>query len=78
MLQLQLFLRGFIDRLFTETSKVPKKRTRVYDDNSYDKEQTAPFCAPKWTVGNYHGPLKDVVEKACRKRLSDVVNQDRA
>ncbi|CAG8748548.1 17153_t:CDS:2, partial [Rhizophagus irregularis] len=44
---LQLFLRSFIDRLFTETSK----------------EQTAPFHAPKWTIGNYQGYLKVKVEK---------------
>ncbi|PKK76615.1 hypothetical protein RhiirC2_772283 [Rhizophagus irregularis] len=44
---LQLFLRSFIDRLFTETSK----------------EQTAPFYASKWTIGNYQEYLKVKVEK---------------
>jgi hypothetical protein len=68
-------LRSFIDKLFTETSKVPKKRIRFYDDggNFYEKEQTPPFRAPKWTVGKYQGSLKDAVEKACRNRSSDVL-----
>ncbi|PKY61398.1 hypothetical protein RhiirA4_522086 [Rhizophagus irregularis] len=69
---LQLFLRNYIDRLFAETSKVPKKRTRVYSSDFYEKETSAPFCAPKWTIGNYQSSLKDIVGRACKNRLSNV------
>ncbi|CAG8731882.1 17927_t:CDS:2 [Rhizophagus irregularis] len=73
-LTLKLFLRNYIDQLFTETSKVPKKRIRVYDDNFYEKEQTAPFHSPKWAVGDYQGFLKDEVERACYRRKSDALS----
>jgi hypothetical protein len=67
-------LRNFIDRLFAETFKVPKKWIRTYDtDNFYEKEQTPPFRAPKWTVGNYQGSLKDLVEEVCKNRSSGVL-----
>ncbi|GBC24311.2 hypothetical protein GLOIN_2v1773638 [Rhizophagus irregularis DAOM 181602=DAOM 197198] len=69
---LQLFLRNYIDRLFAETSKVPKKWTRVYSSDFYEKETSAPFCAPKWTIRNYQGSLKDIVGRACKNRLSNV------
>ena len=72
-MQLQLFLRNYIDRLFAETSKVPKKRIRVYDSNFYEKEISAPFRAPKWTVGDYQGSLKDIVADACRNRSFNVL-----
>ncbi|CAB4445407.1 unnamed protein product [Rhizophagus irregularis] len=72
ILELQLFLRNYIDRLFAETSKVPKKRTRVYSSDFYEKETSAPFCAPKWTIGNYQSSLKDIVGRACKNRLSNV------
>ena len=72
-LQLQDFLRNYVDRLFAETSKVPKKWTRVYDTNFYEKEPSAPFQPPKWAISNYQGSLKDIVDKACKNRSSNVL-----
>ena len=69
-----MFLRDYVDRIFTESSKVPKKRTRIYDNDSfYDKEQSKPFQAPKWTVSGYNGSLKTAVQKACAERSSEAL-----
>jgi hypothetical protein len=66
-----MFLHDYIDKIFSESSKVPKKRPRVYDPNYiYDKEPSAPLRAPKWTVRGYNGSLKAVVENACKQRSS--------
>jgi hypothetical protein len=66
-----MFLRDYIDRIFIESSKIPKKRSRIYDPaNFYEKEQSSPFQAPKWTVRGYKGSLKAAVEDACSKRSS--------
>lgn len=65
-----MFLREYIDRLFAESSKVPKKRDRIRDTVPYDKEQLSPFQAPKWTLSGYNGSLKVAVESACTKRSS--------
>ncbi|RGB38509.1 hypothetical protein C1646_755674 [Rhizophagus diaphanus] len=58
-----------------QISKVPKKRIRVYDDDFYEKEQTAPLRSPKWAVEDYQGSLKNEVEKACYRRTSDSLPQ---
>ena len=65
-----MFLREYIDRIFAESSKVPKKRDRIHDTVTYDKEQSSPFQAPKWTLSGYNGSLKVAVESACTKRSS--------
>ena len=66
-----MFLRDYIDKIFAESSKVQKKRPRVYGPTYiYDKEPSAPLRAPKWTVRGYNGSLKSVVESACKKRSS--------
>jgi hypothetical protein len=69
-------LRDYVDRIFSESSKIPKKRTRIYDNvNTHDKESTAPFQAPKWTIDGYKGSLKIAVRKACSERSSNTLSQ---
>lgn len=74
-------MRDYIDHIFSETSKVSKKRERIQADSYYEKEKLAPFKAPKWTVDGYHGTLKNLVEAACRERFSksdtEIVPSDR-
>ncbi|PKY57595.1 hypothetical protein RhiirA4_429099 [Rhizophagus irregularis] len=71
---LRYFLRDYIDRIFSELSKVPKKRTRIHDSvNFYDKERTKPFQAPNWTISGYTGSLKMAVQKACIERSSNTL-----
>ncbi|CAB5394973.1 unnamed protein product [Rhizophagus irregularis] len=71
---LQYFLRDYIDHIFSESSKVPKKRTRIHDSvNFYDKERTKPFQAPNWTISGYTGSLKMAVQKACIERSSNTL-----
>jgi len=68
---LRLFLRDYVDRVFTETSKVPKKRLRIHDNvNYYDKEPSNPFQAPRWTISGYSGTLKAAVQEACMEHSS--------
>ncbi|CAB5383755.1 unnamed protein product [Rhizophagus irregularis] len=71
---LRYFLRDYIDRIFSESSKVSKKRTQIHDSvNFYDKEWTKPFQAPNWTISGYTGSLKMAVQKACMKRFSNTL-----
>ncbi|CAB4491859.1 unnamed protein product [Rhizophagus irregularis] len=73
-IRLRYFLRDYIDRIFSESSKVPKKRTRIHDSvNFYDKERTKPFQAPNWTISGYTGSLKTAVQKACIERSSNTL-----
>src|SRR5579859_2123249 len=66
-----MFLRDYVDRIFNESSKIPKKWSRIYNPaNFYEKEQSSPFQAPKWTVRRYKDSLKVTVEDACSKRSS--------
>ncbi|PKY58705.1 hypothetical protein RhiirA4_480841 [Rhizophagus irregularis] len=51
------------------------KRTRVYDDDFYEKEQIAPLRSPKWVVGDYQGSLKNEIKKTCYRRTSDSLPQ---
>lgn len=61
-------MRDYIDRIFAESAKVPKKRTRInLVDNFYEKEREAPFQAPKWTLRGYKGSLMDAIKDACSK-----------
>src|SRR5579864_7582131 len=66
-----MFLRDYIDRIFNKSSKISKKWSYIYDlANFYEKEQSLPFQALKWTVRGYKGSLKAAVEDACSKRSS--------
>ena len=66
-------MRNYIDRIFSESSKVPKKRKRIQANAYYEnkKEEKAPFKAPKWTVRGYQGTLKKLIEDACKERYSE-------
>jgi len=63
-----MFLREYIDRIFAELSKVPKKRDRIHDTVTYDKEQSSPFQAPKWTLSGYNGSLKVAAQNVRQKK----------
>jgi len=56
--------------------KVSKKRHRIHANGYYEKEQMAPFRAPKWTIDGYRGSLKDAVQTACSNRQSNTDNTD--
>jgi hypothetical protein len=72
---LRTFLREFIDRIFSESAKVPKKRTRISSDEFYDKERAAPFQAPKWTVSGYKGSLKNAILDAVKERYTPLLEK---
>jgi hypothetical protein len=60
-------LRDYIDRIFTESSKVAKKRERIQvPDDFFNKEMDAPVQAPKWTLGGYRGSLKASIQEAIK------------
>ena len=59
-----MFLRDYIDRIFTESAKVPKKRNRLQANTFYEKERTAPFQALNWTIRGYNGSLKNAIKNA--------------
>ena len=64
-------MRDYIDRIFAESSKVmkvTKKRNRIRDKDFYDKEQVAPFQAPRWILFGYQGTLNNAVQQACSER----------
>ena len=65
-----MFLREYIDRIFNESTKVPKKRARLVIPNNFHSEVEAPFQAPNWTIGDYNGHLKTEVQRACDRRSS--------
>ena len=65
-----MFLREYIDRIFNESTKVPKKRARLVIPNNFHSEVKAPFQAPNWTIGDYNGHLKTEVQRACDRRSS--------
>lgn len=57
-------MRDYLDRFIAEKS-AKKRRKRVFDHiNFSEKELSAPFSLPKWTLSGYSGRLKDVVESA--------------
>jgi hypothetical protein len=62
IIKLRQFLRDYIDRFVAERSRTPKKRTRIFSTNFNEKELSAPFSSPKWTLSGYSGRLKDVVQ----------------
>src|SRR6202008_1825456 len=62
-----MFLRDYIDRIFTESAKVLKKRNRLQANTFYEKERTAPFQTPNWTIRGHNGSLKNAIKNACSK-----------
>ncbi|RGB32160.1 hypothetical protein C1646_790926 [Rhizophagus diaphanus] len=71
---LRYFLRDYIDRIFSKSSKVLKKRTQIHNSiNFYDKERTKLFQAPNWTISGYTSSLKTAVQKACMERSSNTL-----
>ena len=63
--KLRQFLRDYLDRFIAEKSKSQKRRKRIFDHiNFSEKELSAPFSSPKWTLSGYNGRLKDVVQSA--------------
>ena len=65
-----MFLHDYVDRIFAESSKIPKKRPRIVDPNDFYSENDPPFKAPNWTIGTYNGHLKFTVQSACNENES--------
>lgn len=62
-----MFLREYLDKLFEESSKVTRKRERVYDNCQFASNEKAPLNAPKWSLAKYNGSKKEAVKKACQQ-----------
>ena len=69
-----MFLREYIDKLFEETSKVAKKRVRVYNNDHFALDEKVPSNAPRWSLAGYNGSMKTAVEEACRRRTNSSTN----
>jgi hypothetical protein len=49
-----------------------RKRNRVFDHiNFNEKELSAPFSSPKWTLSSYNGRLKDIVQSAINPNIQE-------
>lgn len=67
-------MREYVDKIFDESSKAPRRRNRTCGRSYAPNEGTAPLNAPKWSVSGYSGSLKKEVDKFIRVRSSYIGN----